>query len=229
MTKMLKLCFLNTGLMELGEEIWAKFTLNRNPGRQKWAGIWFERKDLIELDQDSFVIGDICFDNWDLGLGFLDEIVELEIDEKWDYDQTNRHLNWIVNIYDTEKDGEAYPVGDIDCYFTNELDDKDYNFIIYDCGELKEPTTMFRKADIRLLCGSILPHEAKDYLQVLNACKDMEIHKLGLFLRSLHILTPFHRDIRPHAADRKQDKNVLYQIFLLVGKGYSPHGTPSLF
>ncbi|WP_353852745.1 hypothetical protein [Dehalobacter restrictus] len=92
---------------------------------------------------------------------------------------TNRHLNWIVNIYDAEKDGEAYPVGDIDCYFTNELD-KDYNFIIYDCGELKEPTTIFRKADIRLLCGSILPHEAKDYLQVLNACKDMDIHKLGL-------------------------------------------------
>lgn len=26
----------------------------------------------------------------------------------------------------------------------------------------------------------ILPHEAKDYLQVLNACKDMDIHKLGL-------------------------------------------------
>ena len=92
---------------------------------------------------------------------------------------TNRHLNWIVNIYDAEKDGEAYPVGGIDCYFTNELD-KDYNFIIYDCGEIKEPPTIFREADIRLLCGSILPHEAKDYLQVLNACKDMDIHKLGL-------------------------------------------------
>ena len=92
---------------------------------------------------------------------------------------TNRHLNWIINIYDAEKDGEAYPVGGVDCYFTNELD-KDYNFIIYDCGEFKEPSTIFRKADIRLLCGSILPHEAKDYLQVLNACKDMDIHKLGL-------------------------------------------------
>ncbi|WP_242877359.1 hypothetical protein [Desulfosporosinus sp. BG] len=92
---------------------------------------------------------------------------------------TNRHLNWIVNIYDAEKDGEAYPVGGVDCYFTNELD-KDYNFVIYDCGEFKEPTTIFREADIRLLCGSILPHEAKDYLQVLNACKDMDIYKLGL-------------------------------------------------
>lgn len=92
---------------------------------------------------------------------------------------TNRHLNWIVNIYDAEKDGEAYPVGGVDCYFTNELD-KDYNFIIYDCGEIKEPPTIFREADIRLLCGSILPHEAKDYLQVLNACKDMDVHKLGL-------------------------------------------------
>ncbi len=92
---------------------------------------------------------------------------------------TNRHLNWIINIYDTEKDGEAYPVGGIDCYFTNEID-KDYNFIIYDCGEIKEMTTIFKEADIRLLCGSILPHEAKDYLQVLNACREMDIHKLGL-------------------------------------------------
>ena len=92
---------------------------------------------------------------------------------------TNRHLNWIINVYDAEKDGEAYPVGDIDCYFTNEID-KDYSFIIYDCGEFKEPTTIFKEADIRLLCGSILPHEAKDYLQVLNACKDMDTYKMGL-------------------------------------------------
>lgn len=92
---------------------------------------------------------------------------------------TNRHLNWIINIYDAEKDGEAYTVGGVDCYFTNEMD-KDYNFIIYDCGEIKEPSKVFKEADIRLLCGSILPHEAKDYLQVLNACKDMDIHKMGL-------------------------------------------------
>lgn len=92
---------------------------------------------------------------------------------------TNRHLNWIVNIYDAEKDGEAYPVGGVDCYFTNEMD-KDYNFIIYDCGELKEPVTIFREADIRLLCGSILPYEAKVYLQMLNACKDIDTFKMGL-------------------------------------------------
>lgn len=92
---------------------------------------------------------------------------------------TNRHLNWIINVYDVEKDGEAYPIGGIDCYFTNELD-KDYSFIIYDCGEIKEPSVIFREADIRLLCGSILPYETKDYLQVLNTCKDMEIYKMGL-------------------------------------------------
>lgn len=92
---------------------------------------------------------------------------------------SHQHLNWIVNIYDAEKDGEAYPVGNIDCYFTNDLDN-DYNFIIYDCGEIKELTMIFREADVRLLCGSILPHEAKEYLQVLNACKDMDIYKMGL-------------------------------------------------
>lgn len=92
---------------------------------------------------------------------------------------TNRHLNWIVNIYDAEKNGETYIMGGIDCYFIDEMD-KDYNFIIYDCGEIKEPHKVFKEADIRLLSGSILPHEAKDYLQVLNACKDMDIHKMGL-------------------------------------------------
>jgi hypothetical protein len=92
---------------------------------------------------------------------------------------TNRHLNWIVNIYDTEKEGEAYPVGGIDCYLTNEMD-KDHNFIIYDCGEIKEAPKVFKEADIRMLCGSILPYEAKDYLQVLNGFKGMDIHKMGL-------------------------------------------------
>lgn len=92
---------------------------------------------------------------------------------------TNRHLNWIINIYDAEKDGEAYPVGEIDCYLTDEID-KDYNFIIYDCGVFTEPATVFKEADLRLLCGSILPHEAKEYLQVLNTFKDMDIHKMGL-------------------------------------------------
>ncbi|KJS02629.1 MAG: hypothetical protein VR68_02580 [Peptococcaceae bacterium BRH_c4a] len=100
-----ELCFFNTGLMNLGEEIWAKFTLNRNPGRQKWAGIWFERKDLIELEQDSFIIGDICFDSWDSGLRFIDEVAELAIDEKWDYDyypSKIRHpilKSYLENIY----------------------------------------------------------------------------------------------------------------------------------
>ena len=92
---------------------------------------------------------------------------------------TNRHLNWIVNIYDVEKDGEAYPVGGIDCYYTNEIN-KDYCFIIYDCGEINELPTLFKEAGIRLLSGSILPHEAKDYQHVLNACKGMETYKMGL-------------------------------------------------
>lgn len=92
---------------------------------------------------------------------------------------TNRHLSWIVNVYDVEKGREAYPIGGIDCYFTNEMD-KDYNFIIYDCGVFKEPMAIFNKADVRLICGSILPHEIKDYLQVLNVCKSIDIHKMGL-------------------------------------------------
>lgn len=92
---------------------------------------------------------------------------------------THRHLNWIINVYDVEKEGETYPVGGIDCYLTNEIE-RSYNFIIYDCGEIKEPISVFKEADIHLLCGSILPHEAKEYLQVLNACKDMKIYTVGM-------------------------------------------------
>lgn len=92
---------------------------------------------------------------------------------------TNRHLNWVVNIYDADKNGEAYIMGGIDCYLTNEIE-KEYNFIIYDCGAFPEIPEKFNEADIRLLCGSILPYEAKEYLQVLNAYKDIAIYKIGL-------------------------------------------------
>lgn len=92
---------------------------------------------------------------------------------------TNRHLNWIVNIYDAEKNDEAYIMGGIDCYLANEIE-KEYNFIIYDCGAYPELPEIFNEADTRLLCGSILPYEAKEYLQVLNSCKDIAIYKIGL-------------------------------------------------
>ena len=92
---------------------------------------------------------------------------------------TNHHLSWIINVYDAAKNGESYVVGGIDCYFTGETD-KDYNFIIYDCGALKEPPAAFREADIRLLCESILPQEIQVFANVVQACIKYETFKMGL-------------------------------------------------
>ena len=92
---------------------------------------------------------------------------------------TNRHLNMLIHVYDVRNDGEHYTVDGIDCYLTNELD-SDYNFIIYDCGEMQTPMTVFKDADIRLLCGSVLPHEAPAFHKVLSACGGLKLNKLGL-------------------------------------------------
>jgi hypothetical protein len=140
---------------------------------------------------------------------------------------TNRHLNWIINIYDAEKDGEAYPVGGIDCYFTNEMD-RDFNFIIYDCGEFKELNTIFREADIRLLCGSILPHEAKEYLQMLNVCKDMDTYKMGLCVPEP--LLEFCREslsediLIAEASHDMFENNINGHIYMPTGTGASYNG-----
>jgi hypothetical protein len=92
---------------------------------------------------------------------------------------TNRHLNMLIHVYDVHNNGEHYTIDGIDCYLTNELD-HDYNFIIYDCGEMQTPTTMFKNSDIRLLCGSILPHEIPDFHKVLSACGGLKLNKIGL-------------------------------------------------
>ena len=68
----------------------------------------------------------------------------------------NRHLQLLLNIYEAAPDGEHYTIDGIDCYLTNEPD-KEYQFIIYDCGVMQTPTSIFRDADHRLLCGSVLP------------------------------------------------------------------------
>lgn len=68
----------------------------------------------------------------------------------------NRRLQMILNLFEAPRDGKHYTVDGIDCYLTNELD-RDYHFIIYDCGIMTAQTSCFKSADIRLLCGSVLP------------------------------------------------------------------------
>lgn len=95
---------------------------------------------------------------------------------------THRHLSVIMNVYEARKAGEHYNVNGIDCYLTNELD-RDYQFIIYDCGECgeqKQPIGVFKDAHARLLCGSILPYEAPVYHKAVAACEDLPVCKVAL-------------------------------------------------
>ena len=92
---------------------------------------------------------------------------------------TNRHLQMVLATYDAPKDGEHCTVDGIDCYLTNELD-RDYNFIIYDCGVMNTPTSSFKNADIRLLCGSVLPYELSEFHRALAACDGMKVNSAAL-------------------------------------------------
>lgn len=92
------------------------------------------------------------------------------------------HLQWLINLYNMEQKGNAYTLFDVDYYITKELE-KDYNFIIYDCGEIKEALQEdFSEADVRVLCGCAMPYEAKEYIKTLKLCGSLEVNILGMFV-----------------------------------------------
>ena len=63
-----------------GEEISVKCTLNKNPNRQKWFGLFFQA-----ARREGFVIGDLYFRTWSDGARFLEDLAEMAIPEKWNY------------------------------------------------------------------------------------------------------------------------------------------------
>jgi hypothetical protein len=92
----------------------------------------------------------------------------------------HRHLSCILKLYAGEPAQNHYEIGGVDYYFTDEPD-KDYNFIVYDCGELAEkPQAAFRDADLRLLCGSAMPYELVYLQSVVDRCKDLSVTALGM-------------------------------------------------
>ena len=80
----------------------------------------------------------------------------------------------MLNVYEAVPTGEHYTIDGIDCYLTNEPD-RDYQFIIYDCGVMQAPTSVFREADHRLLCGSVLPYEIPAFHKALEVCGGLEV------------------------------------------------------
>ncbi|MFZ5817275.1 MAG: DUF3825 domain-containing protein [Bacillota bacterium] len=63
-----------------GEEISVKCTLNKNPNRQRWFGLFFQA-----ARREGFVIGDLYFRSWADGAKFLEELAGMAIPEKWSY------------------------------------------------------------------------------------------------------------------------------------------------
>ena len=53
-------------------------------------------------------------------------------------------------------------------------------FIIYDCGVIQTPTSVFREADHRLLCGSVLPYEIPAFHKALEVCGGLEVRPVAI-------------------------------------------------
>lgn len=94
---------------------------------------------------------------------------------------TSKHLAHIIHLFDPEKVGNAYVMEGADFYLTSEFD-RDYNFIVTDCGVLGEPRIQdsFTKADVRVLCGSAMPYELPVFYRALERCKDLPVFAVGL-------------------------------------------------
>lgn len=54
------------------------------------------------------------------------------------------------------------------------------HFIIYDCGVMQTPTSIFRDAEHRLLCGSVLPYEIPVFHKALSECGSLEVRPVAI-------------------------------------------------
>ncbi|GIQ68326.1 hypothetical protein [Xylanibacillus composti] len=101
---------------------------------------------------------------------------------------TSKHLAHIIHLFEPEKSGNSYVIEGANFYLTPEFD-RDYNFIVTDCGVLGDPRVQesFIQADIRILCGSAMPYELPMFYRAIERCKDLPVHVIGLFVpESLH-------------------------------------------
>ena len=52
--------------------------------------------------------------------------------------------------------------------------------ILDDCGVMQTPTSIFRDADHRLLCGSVLPYEIPVFHKALSECGSLEVRPVAI-------------------------------------------------
>ena len=86
-------------------------------------------------------------------------------------------LQILLGIYDAQLHNNCASLDGIDCYLTNSLQ-KDYNFIIYDCGTDEHEN--FKNADMRILCGSMLPYEIPAFHSVLSSLNERSVCNVAL-------------------------------------------------
>ncbi|QWU18348.1 hypothetical protein KP014_14115 [Paenibacillus sophorae] len=96
---------------------------------------------------------------------------------------TSRHLAQIIHLFQPEQSGNAYVMEGCDFYFTRELN-RDYNFIVMDCGVLGEKRLQadFVNADVRILCGSAMPYELPVFFRAMQRCSPLTVQALGMFV-----------------------------------------------
>lgn len=94
-------------------------------------------------------------------------------------DNTNRHLRMILKMYEAKAINDHYTIGGVNFYYTYDLD-RNYDFIIFDCGALTVISDNFKTANKRLLCGSALPYELSQYRRVLSFCGDLSVYKIAV-------------------------------------------------
>lgn len=138
------------------------------------------------------------FANWLIARGATACYVEMNM---------NRHLHYLIERYTLEKSGDHYPVGDVDCFLTNEID-KDYNFIIYDLGSVNELPSIFKESEIRLLCGSLLPYEEITYSKLLY-----QMQGLNTFMMAIAVPEEFRIDCRETFGDELLIAEASHDLF----------------
>ncbi|MBU5442149.1 hypothetical protein KQI79_08955 [Paenibacillus sp. MSJ-34] len=69
---------------------------------------------------------------------------------------TSKHLSHIIHLFDPDKSGNAYVMGNVDFYLTQEFN-QDYNFIVID-------------------------YELPIFYRALERCKHLPVHSIGMFV-----------------------------------------------
>jgi hypothetical protein len=110
---------------------------------------------------------------------------------------SSHHLAQIIHLFQAEKNQNAYVMESCDFYMTREIN-KEYNFIVVDCGLLGERQLQedFANAQIQLLCGSAMPYELPGFIKAMERCRNFPVQFVSLFVPNN--LKPYLKNLIQH-------------------------------